>query len=74
MPPYVTFHLGLHWLPKYLFTGFQNEKGIIFFPLHIKTINIFCVCVAVPWYRETTTVESRRKFKVLGTRGCIFNY
>ena len=26
MPPYATFHLGLHCLPKYLFTGIQNEK------------------------------------------------
>ena len=23
----VAFHLGLHCLPKYLFTGIQNEKG-----------------------------------------------
>ena len=22
-----TFHLSLHCLPKYLFTGIQNEKG-----------------------------------------------
>ena len=21
MPPYAAFHLGLHWLSKYLFTG-----------------------------------------------------
>ena len=27
MSPYVTFHLGLHCLPKYLFSGIQNEKG-----------------------------------------------
>ena len=27
MPPYVAFHLGLHCLPKYLFTSYQNEKG-----------------------------------------------
>ena len=27
MPPYAAFHLGLHCLPKYLFTGMQNEKG-----------------------------------------------
>ena len=26
MPPYVVFHLRLHCLPKYLFTGIQNEK------------------------------------------------
>ena len=25
MPHYVAFHLGLHCLPKYLFTGIQNE-------------------------------------------------
>ena len=25
--PYVAFHLGLHYLWKYLFTGIQNEKG-----------------------------------------------
>ena len=30
MPPYATFNLGLHCLPKYLFTGIQNE---ICFPL-----------------------------------------
>ena len=24
--PYVSFHLGLHCLPKYLFTNIQNEK------------------------------------------------
>ena len=24
---YAAFHLGLHCLPKYLFTGIQNEKG-----------------------------------------------
>ena len=29
MPPYVSFHLGLHFLPKYLFTGIQNEKCYI---------------------------------------------
>ena len=27
MPPYVAFHLWLHCLPNYLFTGIQNEKG-----------------------------------------------
>ena len=26
MQPKVAFHLGLHFLPKYLFTGIQNEK------------------------------------------------
>ena len=25
MPPYVAFQLGLHCLPKYIFTGIQNE-------------------------------------------------
>ena len=25
--PYAAFHPGLHCLPKYLFTGIQNEKG-----------------------------------------------
>ena len=27
MPPYAAFHLGLHYLPKYLFTVIQNEKA-----------------------------------------------
>ena len=27
MSPCVAFHLGLHCLPKYLVTFFQNEKG-----------------------------------------------
>ena len=27
MPTYAAYHLGLHCLPKYLFTGIQNEKG-----------------------------------------------
>ena len=27
LPPYAANHLGLHCLPKYLFTGLQNEKG-----------------------------------------------
>ena len=27
MCPYAAFHLGLHCLPKYLFTSIQNEKG-----------------------------------------------
>ena len=27
MLPYAAFHLGLHCLPMYLFTGIQNEKG-----------------------------------------------
>ena len=27
MPTYVAFHLGLHCLPKYVFTGIQTEKG-----------------------------------------------
>ena len=27
MLPYVAFHLGLHCLPKYMFTSIQNEKG-----------------------------------------------
>ena len=26
MPPYMEFHLGLHCLPKNLFTGIQNEN------------------------------------------------
>ena len=26
-PHYATFHLGLHWLPKYPFRGFQYTKG-----------------------------------------------
>ena len=28
MPPYAAFHLGLHCLPKYLFTGIRNEKWL----------------------------------------------
>ena len=27
MPLYVAFHLGLHCLPKYIFTDIQNERG-----------------------------------------------
>ena len=27
MPPWAAFRLGLYSLPKYLFTGIQNEKG-----------------------------------------------
>ena len=27
MQHFAAFHLGLHCLPKYLFTGMQNEKG-----------------------------------------------
>ena len=27
MPPYVAFHLGVHCLPIFLFTGIQNAKG-----------------------------------------------
>ena len=27
MLPNAAFHQGLHGLPKYLFTGIQNEKG-----------------------------------------------
>ena len=27
MLPYAAFHLGLHCLPKYMFTSIQNEKG-----------------------------------------------
>ena len=27
MLPYAAFHLGLHCLPKYPFTGIQNEKS-----------------------------------------------
>ena len=27
MPPYVAFHLSLHCLSKYLFTGIENGKG-----------------------------------------------
>ena len=26
VPPYAAFHLGLHCLPKYLFTDMQNKK------------------------------------------------
>ena len=26
MPPYAAFHLDLHCLPKYLFTGIENEN------------------------------------------------
>ena len=25
---FVAFHLGLHWMPKWLFTGIQATKGI----------------------------------------------
>ena len=28
MPPYAVFHLGLHCLPKCLFTSIQNEKRL----------------------------------------------
>ena len=28
MPPYAAFHLGLHCLPRYVFTGSQNVKDI----------------------------------------------
>ena len=28
MSPYAAFHLGLHCLPKYIFTGIQHEKGL----------------------------------------------
>ena len=27
MPHNVAFHLGLHCLPKYMFSSIQNEKG-----------------------------------------------
>ena len=27
MPPYASFNLGLHNLPKNLFTGIQNKQG-----------------------------------------------
>ena len=29
MSPYVVFLLGLHCLPKYLFSSIQNEKGYV---------------------------------------------
>ena len=29
MPPNAAFHLGLHRLPKYMFTSIQNEKGYL---------------------------------------------
>ena len=32
MPPYAAFHLGLHCLPKYLFTGIQNKKDKQYYP------------------------------------------
>ena len=35
MPPHAAFHLGLHCLPKYLFTGIQNKKGYV--------VNVFLV-------------------------------
>ena len=40
MTHYAAFHLGLHCLPKYLFTGNQNEKGskIKLFELVIEKI------------------------------------
>ena len=28
MPPYAAFHVGLHCLPKYLFTSIQNKMLI----------------------------------------------
>ena len=28
MPPYAAFHLCLHCLPKNLFAGIRNEKGL----------------------------------------------
>ena len=40
MPHYVTFHLGLHYLSKYLFT-----KGLIN-PLSCQTL-IYCVLTAL---------------------------
>ena len=30
MPHYMAFHLGLHCLPKYQFTGIRNEKQLIY--------------------------------------------
>ena len=27
IPHYAAFHLGVHCVPKYIFTGIQNEKG-----------------------------------------------
>ena len=27
MPPYAAFYLGIHCLPKYLFTGIQNQNN-----------------------------------------------
>ena len=33
MPPYAAlkpaFHLGIHCLPNYMFTGIQNENGYV---------------------------------------------
>ena len=46
--PYAAFHLGLHFLPKYLFNGIQNVKGnkvvlyhCTFVPTSILLVNVF---------------------------------
>ena len=30
MPHYVSFHTGVHCLPKYMFTSIQNENDLFF--------------------------------------------
>ena len=40
IPPYVAFHLGLHCLPKYLFTGIQDSKGSILYSI-LKPFEVF---------------------------------
>ena len=58
MPPYAAFHLGLHCLPKYMFTSIQNEKGytknvflqysisiylkIPLIPIAVRMVRLYC--------------------------------
>ena len=42
MSAYAAFHLGVHCLPKYPFTGFQNEKGYVKFQdISVTTMGLY---------------------------------
>ena len=69
MTPYVAFHLGLHCLPKYMFTGIQNDKGFNKDSLDLRYSNTkrkYGKCSKISntsflpkWPRHTCTVQTQ---------------
>ena len=40
MPPYAAFHLGLHYLPRYLFTGVQKVLFVLLLYISVTKFSV----------------------------------